>query len=818
MEQQGLTSTTAVPATSGNFINAMFLESIGQFRCFVAFLVLATVGLAATLDTPTYAADQRQLPEQVEFNRDIRPILSERCFTCHGPDAGSREADLRLDQREAVIEASVIVPGEPDDSEVWARMVSDDDDYRMPPPDAHKSELTSVELELVRRWIQQGAPYQQHWSLTPLRRPAIPVVKNTTWCVNPIDRFIVAEQESRNLRPSSRADLVTLVRRAHLDLIGLPPSPDDVSRFEQDERSNAYPRLVDRLLASPAFGERLAIYWLDLVRFANSVGYHGDQEHAIDPYREYVIAAFNHNMPFDQFTREQLAGDLLPEATIDQLIASGYNRLLQTSHEGGVQPKEYIAKYDADRVRNVASTWMGATMGCAECHDHKYDAYTQRDFYRLAAFFADVDDSQTFRGSNSVLTERKPELEVLSQIDRELIRRYEQEFQRLSSGDVANEDRENTARFRMRIDEIGSRKQRTMITVAVEPRTIRVLERGDWMDETGEVVGPGVPACLPPLRVKVDRPTRLDLADWLTSADHPQTARVFVNRLWYLFMGTGISRDLEDSGSQGHWPTHPQLVDWLACEFIESGWDVKHIVRLIVTSQVYQQASRVRSDLADSDPENTWYTRANRHRLSAELVRDSILSISGQLVLELGGRASRPPQPAGYYVHLNFPQRKYHADAGKNGYRRGVYMHWQRQYLHPMLKAFDAPSREECTASRAHSNTPQAALTMLNDPSVVHAAIRFAARIIDQGGRSDRERIAWAWRQATSRPAGEATDVLLPLLEQHRQQYAEAVDAASALVALANLPERASADAIELAAWSSVARTILNLNEVITRN
>lgn len=338
------------------------------------------------------------------------------------------------------------------------------------------------------------------------------------------------------------------------------------------------------------------------------------------------------------------------------------------------------------------------------------------------------------------------------------------------------------------------------------------------MDETGELVAPGVPDCLPPLRSDAERPTRLDLARWLTSADHPQTARVFVNRLWYLLMGSGISRDLEDAGSQGEWPTHPQLLDWLACEFMDSGWDVKHIVQLIVTSRTYQLSSLATSAVVEADPDNRWYTRANRYRLSAELVRDAILSISGQLVLELGGRSSRPPQPAGYYVHLNFPQREYKADTDRNRYRRGVYVHWQRQYLHPMLKAFDAPSREECTASRAHSNTPQAALTMLNDPSVVHAAVSFAARIIAEGGPTDRERIDWAWRQATSRRADEAMGVLIPLVREHRKQYTREIDSARSLIEIGGQHGLTDSAAAELAAWSSIARTILNLNEVITRN
>jgi hypothetical protein len=526
----------------------------------------------------------------------------------------------------------------------------------------------------------------------------------------------------------------------------------------------------------------MAMYWLDLVRYADTVGYHGDQEHRISPYRDYVIKAFNDNMPFAQFTVEQLAGDLLPGSTINQRIASGYNRVLQTTHEGGAQDREYRAKYAADRIRNLSGVWMGATLGCAECHDHKYDPYTQKNFYSLAAFFADIDELGAYRGPDKSPTLRPPEMEVPSPLD-------------------------------------PSRKRLTMVTSAVKPRTIRVLKRGDWMDESGEIVEPAVPHFLKPLDVKERRATRLDLARWLTAPDHPQTARVFVNRLWYLFFGSGLCRTLDDTGSQGEWPTHPELLDYLAVEFIESGWDIKHMVRLMVRSTTYRQSSLETVQLRERDPENRWFARQGRFRLPAEMIRDNALALSGLLVHRPGGDSARPYQPDGYYAHLNFPKRTYQADPDANQYRRGVYVHWQRQYLHPMLKAFDAPSREECTAQRPISNTPLAALTLLNDPSFVEAARVFAARIIREGGTTEAERTHWAWREVLSRePSEREVAALLRLYRQNRAQYESDRGAAQQLVAVGLAPPPNGVDVAELAAWTTLARALLNLNETITRN
>ncbi len=793
-------------------------------RC--AFLLFLAVFGASGPGTAG-AAD----PARVGFNRDIRPILSDKCFLCHGPDAAHRKAKLRFD-----VEADAkrdrdghraIADGDSAGSELVRRITSADPDERMPPPESGK-ELDAREIELLRRWIDQGAIYQRHWSYIPPQRPSLPGVADETWPLGAIDRFILARLEAEGLQPSPQADPATLVRRLHFDLIGLPPRPEAVdASTSHPDRARAYEELVDGLLASPRYGERMAMYWLDLVRYADTVGYHGDQDHNASPYRDYVIKAFKDNMRFDRFTAEQLAGDLLPNATVDQKIASGYNRLLQTTHEGGAQAREYLAKYASDRVRNVSTVWMGGTMGCSECHNHKYDPYTQRDFYSLAAFFADVEEKGDFAGSpNSLPTTRPPEIEVISPLDREALERVGEEIVELQkqlttteASAALAEAKARLAELEKRRDTLAKRKRKQMITVSVEPRTVRVLGRGDWMDTSGPIVDPGVPEFVKHLAVEGRRATRLDLARWLTSADHPQTARIFVNRLWYLFFGVGLSKVLDDTGSQGEWPTHPALLDWLAVEFVESGWNVKHVVKLLVMSRTYRQSSLASEAQRRRDPENRLFARQARFRLPAEMVRDNALAVSGLLLDRIGGPSARPYQPAGYYAHLNFPQRKYKADRDLNQYRRGVYTHWQRQFLHPMLRAFDAPTREECTVRRNISNTPLAALVLLNDPTFVEAARVFGQRILNEGGKSTRERVRWAWRRALSRnPDDREAAVLGRLLELRLAQFRKDEDGAKKLLSVGLAQTPSGADIAELAAWAEVARAILNLNETITRN
>jgi hypothetical protein len=677
----------------------------------------------------------------------------------------------------------------------------------------------------------------------------------------------------------------------------LPPTPEEVDAFINDPAPDAYERLVERLLASPHYGERMALPWLDVVRYADSIGYHSDNSRNVWPYRDYVIKAFNENKPFDQFTIEQLAGDLLPDATLEQRIASCFNRLLLTTEEGGAQAKDYEARMLADRVRAVSTVWLGQTFGCCQCHDHKFDPMTMRDFYSLGAFFADISEPIIGSEPGTLVTtpEQAAELakrkaaaaELKAQFDassQELVAaeeaweqvvlaevEYAKRRKRLAKSDkdqaktpsvagdgslkpppkeilaiigvkagdrTAEQQAQVTAHFKNDLPELAGLRAKKeaaekaaaeyesslprclMSSALPAPRTVRILPRGNWMDESGAVVQPALPHFLPHGEAPNDRRlTRLDLAQWIVARENPLTARVFVNRLWKQFFGIGLSKTLDDLGSQGEWPTQPELLDWLAVEFMESGWDVKHLVRGIVTSKTYRQVSTASPEMLARDPENRWLARQSRFRLDAELVRDNALAVSGLLVGKIGGPSVKPYQPDGYWENLNFPPRNYEADKGPNQYRRGLYTWWQRTFLHPSLLAFDAPTREECAADRARSNIPQQALVLLNDPTYVEAARALAARIIAEGGGDPAAKVRWAWRQTLDRlPRDEELATAASLYEKHRAELAGDPAAAKELLKIGQAPLPERVDPVELAAWTSVARLVLNLHETIVRN
>jgi hypothetical protein len=750
--------------------------------------------------------------EPISFNRDIRPILADNCFACHGPDKNQRKAGLHFDTQEAALAdlggRKAIVPGNVEESELLDRIAAQDKS-RMPPEKFGKK-LTKEQSDLLRRWIEQGAKWDKHWSLIAPTRPAVPRVDNKEWSRLPIDAFVYARLQRENLTPAPEADKRTLLRRVSFDLTGLPPTPEEVDAFLADGSPQAYEKVVDRLLTSPHFGERMALYWLDIVRYADTGGYHSDNHRDVWLYRDYVIDAFNKNKPFDQFTIEQLAGDLLPAATRETRIASGYNRLLMTTEEGGAQAKEYLAKYAADRVRNASSVWLGTTLGCCECHDHKFDPFKTKEFYQFAAFFADIKEKAVGRqDQDKVLTEEQ--IARLKQWDTDVA-------EMLKEGPPTPATSKKVAELQKQKADFDKTLPTTLVTTAVPPRVMRVLPRGNWLDDSGEMVTPGVPASLPPLKFKGERATRLDLAKWLTAADNPLMARVFVNRLWKLMYGQGLVKSLEDFGSQGTWPTHPDLLDWLAVEFRESGWDVKHLLKLIVLSRTYRQSSQLDEALKQRDPYNALLARQNRYRLDAEMVRDNALAVSGLLVRKLGGPSVKPYQPAGYWAMLNFPKREWQNDSGEALYRRSLYTYWCRTFPHPSLIAFDAPSREECTVERPRSNTPLQALVLLNDPIYVEASRVFAERIL-KSGETTEKRIAFAYRQALDRkPLPEETELLTALVEKHWKQYREDKAAAAELLSAGARPAAKDLDPAELAAWTSVARVLLNLHETITRN
>ena len=806
-------------------------------------------------------------PKPVDYSRDVQPILTAHCYACHGPDEGKRKGKFRLDVRDATVKKAV-TPGDASHSPLITRVTTTDSDRVMPPPDSKKDRLSAAQVEVLRRWIDQGAKFDIHWAYVKPTRPTLPAPKNKAWVRNPVDAFVAAGQEARGFTAAPKADRVTLIRRLSFDLIGLPPTPQEVDTFVNDRSPEAYEKLVDRLLGSKHFGERMAENWLDAVRYADTAGYHSDNHRDVWLFRDYVIDAFNANKRFDQFTVEQLAGDLLPNATTEQRIASGYNRLLQTTEEGGAQAREYTAKYAADRVRNASSVWMASTMGCCECHNHKFDPFTTKDFYSFEAFFADVQEKAVGRQDQTPIMTPETEAKI-KKLDTEIARLKttiaDFPWAMLEAGQAAWEKnsqvnkaalpkpvaaalavepskrtpeqtkalanhyrtvapelaapRESLAAAQGKRDALMKTVPTTLVTTAGPPRVVRVLARGNWLDDSGEIVRPAVPGFLAALDSSGKRATRLDLARWIVSADNPLTARVFANRMWKICFGQGIVKSLDDFGIQGTLPSHPQLLDWLAEEFVESGWDVKHMLKLMVLSNAYRQSSVTTKEVREKDPANVWLARQGRFRLDAEMLRDNALEVSGLLSRKIGGPSVKPYQPAGYWSFLNFPTREWQADKGESLYRRGLYTYWCRTFLHPSLLAFDAPTREECTVERTRSSTPLQALVLLNDPIYVEAARVLAEKIVKEGGKDTAARLDWAYRRAVSR--GVKPDEVTLLTELYRKHLAEfQADRAAAekAVTVGQSPLPKDMNIAELAAWTSVARVILNLHETITRN
>ncbi|MFO0864684.1 MAG: PSD1 and planctomycete cytochrome C domain-containing protein [Gemmataceae bacterium] len=828
------------------------------------------VGLRTLLASLLVVACVRPaLAQTLDFNRDIRPILSNNCFLCHGPDKAHRKGDLRLDtEKDAFAEregTTTLVPGKPGQSELFLRLITKDPAKKMPPEKTNKH-LKPEEIAKLKQWIEQGAKYQPFWSLISVRKPESPLLKNPEWVNNPIDAFVLARLKQEGLAPAPEADRRTLIRRLSFDLTGMPPKAEDVDAFLADTTPNAYEKLTDRLLATKHYGERMAMHWLDQVRYADTGGYHSDNHRDVAPYRDWVIDAFNNNMPFDRFSIEQLAGDLLPNATASQRIASGYNRLLQTTEEGGAQAKEYLAKYFADRVRNVSTVWLGLTLGCTECHNHPYDPFSSKEFYQFGAFFADIQEAAVGRQGQTPLPSKEQEAK-LKQLEADIaalkakvagpeavklqqtweaaakagqVKGLPKEIEDLVKLDAAKrnpkqkeavtsyflknepslkDEAGKLAKTTQEKDALVKSFPQTLVSTSVAPRPIRVLPRGNWLDDSGELVMPTTPASLHPIKVEdpKKRLTRLDFAQWMVSRDNPLAARVFVNRIWMLMFGQGIVKTPDDFGSVGAAPTHPELLDWLSAEF-QKDWDVKRLFKLIASSNAYRQSSVASKELRQRDPYNQWLARQGRFRLDAEMIRDNALAVSGLLVDRLGGPSVKPYQPAGYWKYLNFPTREWANDKGDNQYRRGLYTYWQRTFLHPSLLAFDAPTREECTAERPRSNTPQQALVLLNDPTYVEASRLLAEKIVRESPDPE-ARIVAAYRTVLQRkPSPEETKILTDLAKQHVTHYQTNANEAAALLTVGQRPAPRDIPAAELAAWSSVARAILNLHETITRN
>jgi len=1032
---------------------------------------------APTTDSPSTA--------QIEFNRDIRPILAAHCYACHGPDARSRQAELRLDDRESAVadrDAShAIVPGSAATSEVYRRLTTADAAERMPPPES-KAPLSAAQIELVRRWIDEGAVWQPHWSLLAPRRPEPPPGQPSDWVRNPIDALVFTRFQSAGRQPAVEADRPTLIRRVTLDLTGSPPTPAEVDAFLADASPDAYERVVDRLLSSPRYGEQMALAWLEAARFADTSGYQNDGPRQMWRWRDWVIEAFNSNMPFDRFTIEQLAGDLLPGATLEQRLATGFNRNHRGNAEGGIIPEEYAVEYVVDRVETTATVWLGLTIGCARCHDHKFDPITQREFFELFAFFNNIPEhGRAIKVGNSppmVAAPTREQSQSLVDLDRAVaaadarlatfepaIAAAQQAWERslseqgdydwnltralvahfplddtaenssnaaaqtnwigdpatyqagqlgqaarfnaaaqLDAGDLADfgyldkfslaawvrvnesgggtiisrmadmpqgegfsvaleggavhvrlvkrwlddsirvETREalepgnwhhvlvtydgsrlasgvrvyldgQSAEMTVLLDELNQtfstkaplrigagggpdgqftglidevrvyanvlepteaavvampasisdlalrsadrrsaaetaklrlcfleshapaaiqeswstlvdlRRQRQQLiesfptAMVMEemptPRPTHVLQRGQY-DRPGEQVTADVPSCLPPLPADAPR-TRLALARWLVDPSNPLVARVAVNRFWQSYFGVGLVKTSEDFGCQGEPPSHPELLDWLATEFVRLGWDIKALQRLIVTSATYRQSSQGTAADWQHDPDNRWLARGPRVRLAAETIRDQALAASGLLVEQLGGPSVKPYQPAGLWKELA-TDTEYAEETGPSLYRRSLYTYRKRTVSSPTMAVFDAPSRETCSVRPPRTNTPLQALTLLNDVTFVEAARVLAERAMREGGSSADERISLMFRLVLARqPSQDELRVLNAALDRHLAQYRRDPQAASELGAVGHAPRAAEFDVTEIAAYTVLASLVLNLDEAITK-
>ncbi|MCC6820772.1 MAG: PSD1 domain-containing protein [Verrucomicrobia subdivision 3 bacterium] len=1032
------------------------------------------------------ASPAANVPAKLDFNRDIRPILSDNCYACHGPDAGKRKAGLRLDLKDGALAPLksgevAIVPGDLAKSGLIARITTKDEDDLMPPVKSGKR-LTAPQINLLKQWIAQGADWKAHWSFIKPERPPVPAVKSQRWPRNPIDSFILARLDKERLRPAKEADKATLIRRVTFDLTGLPPTLAEVDAFLADAKPDAYERLVDRLLQSPRYGEHEARYWLDVARYGDTHGLHLDNERSMWPYRDWVVSAFNRNQPFDQFTTEQLAGDLLPAPTREQKIASGFNRCNVSTSEGGAIDDEFYVRYAVDRAETTASVWMGLTVGCAVCHDHKFDPISQKEFYQFYAFFNNFNEKamdgnallpaptmklptaaqeaklgqlsesivateKRIREAAAKLKYTEPERApspatnqpadfvwveddypkgakaeasgaagALKWVENEKVYSGKKAIARtdtglaqdfftqasppliIGAGDTlfayvyldpadppkaimlqyhtsewlhrANWGDEDAIAFgakgtsqkllmgalpkagewvRLEIDagklglkpgakidgiaftqfggtvywdRVGivtgtlqedwaglsllaweqqekakdkqdlpkdvadalkadagkgndaqkgalreyylaniytparttfepllkalkeERKQRealdnslpaTMISEEMEkPRGAFILKRGQY-DQRGEPVSPGVPVVLPPLTSNRPTTNRLDLARWLVSPEHPLTARVSVNRFWQQFFGVGLVKSAGDFGAQGEWPSHPELLDWLACEFMQPsvaqpstlnhqplvGWDVKHLLRLIVTSATYRQNSSVTPKHWQADPANRLLARGPRFRLDAEMIRDNALFVSGLLVEKMGGRGVRPYQPSGIWEAVGYTSSntaKFQQDHGEALYRRSLYTFWKRTAPPPYLSTFDAPSREKYCTRRERTDTPLQALVTMNDPAYVEAARHLSARMLEQTAKAD-DRLNFGFRLVTARqPAASERIVLQGALRTFLAKYESDPEAAKQLVSVGESPVNEKLNPSELAAYTMVASLLLNLDETLNKN
>ncbi|MHB1178138.1 MAG: PSD1 and planctomycete cytochrome C domain-containing protein [Daejeonella sp.] len=766
---------------------------------FLIFTIAAIVyAIQSCNNRESHITAQRSIPGTVSYNFDIRPILSDKCYACHGPDANKREAGLRLDIAENAYKAlkenpkaHALVPGKPQLSEVFLRISSQDTSIMMPPPSSNLK-LSTHEINLIEKWIKQGAKYEKHWAFVPPKKPAIPEVKNKQWTKNEIDYFILHKQEQIGMRPNPEADKERLLKRASLDITGLPPSLEMMDRFLTDKSANAYEKIVDQLLQSPAYGEKMAVHWMDVARYADSHGYQDDGYRTQWPWRDWVIHAFNKNMHYDDFITWQLAGDLMPEASKETLLATGFNRNHKITEEGGVVDEEYRVAYVTDRNNMFAKALIGVTMECATCHDHKYDPFSQKEYYQLSAFFNNIKEV----GIESVIGgpetyAKKPLMEI------------------------SNEDVKKVLTFINKQD-----TNRLIVSVMGDRDKVRktyVLKRGAY-DAHGEEVQVGTPKAILPFSNKYPK-NRLGLAQWLFDKRNPLTSRVFVNQIWQEFFGKGIVKTSGDFGMQGELPSHPELLDWLAVDFMNHGWNIKRLVKQMVTSAAYRQSAVVSPGKLNADPDNIFFARAPRYRIQAEFIRDIVLSSSGLLNKTIGGPSVKPYQPQGLWEGATSGRgilATYKQDHGASLYRKGLYTFIKRTVPPPTMSIFDASNRDQCEVKRLKTNTPLQALVMMNDPVVLEASRVLAARLIKENSLT-KDKITKAFRLIVCRKPHEKEITLLTNYYNEELKTLKTADAEK-LLAVGEYPPPENMNKKILAAMMQVISTIYNLEETITKS
>jgi hypothetical protein len=805
----------------------------------------------------------------LDFNRDVAPILSENCFLCHGQDPHKREAELRLDRKEGLFRTkdgvTVVKPGDPQSSELISRILTDDKEDLMPPPKSHRS-LNAAQKHLLERWVKEGAPWSGHWSFTAPKQAVIPGGADADGA---IDAFVHARLEKEGLKPAPEAEKARLLRRVTLDLTGLPPGPEELAAFLADASPGAYEKAVDRLLASPRFGERWCWEWLDAARYADTNGFQGDPERTMWPWRDWVTKALNDNMPFDQFTIWQLAGDLLPNATPEQKLATGFHRNHMMNGEGGRIAEETRVENVFDRVETTGTVWLGLTLQCTKCHDHKFDPLTMRDYYGMYDFFNQTSETGQGRGGQAA-----PALDMSTPAEKERVTKAVEKVNAVAAeveafelkkfprpegkplteseavnlpGNLPNyiartEPKkrgtpallESIAYFKevdpeytkvlehlqkaVRAREAAEKSvTRVMIMDTLpKPRETFMLVKGAYDKPTPDLVTVNTPSSLPPMAAEAPR-NRLGLAQWIVSRDNPLTARVTVNRFWQAFFGTGLVKTVEDFGLQGEKPSHPELLDWLAVDFVESGWNVKALMKRIVMSATYRQASDVTPQLFERDPENRLLARGPRYRLPAWMLRDQALFVSGLLVDRPGGPAVKPYQPEGIWEEATFGQKSYQQDHGDALYRRSLYTFWRRIVGPPAF--FDNASREVCSVRAVRTDTPLHALVTLNDTTYVEAARAMAERVHHAEPADDARALSYAFRLATARPpTASEVAILAASLERLRATYAADANAAQELLKVGESKRDEAIPAPEHAAWTSLCLLLLNLDETLTKN